>query len=37
MIKFYRFETMDIGRLRWNNGVGVKWDPGKDCGIYCIG
>ena len=23
-IKFYRVETMDVGRFRWNNGVSGK-------------
>ena len=36
-IKVYTVETMDMGRLRWNNGVSGKWNPIKYCGIYFTG
>ena len=36
-IKVYRFETMNMGRFRWNNGVSGKCNPIKYSGIYCTG
>ena len=33
--KVYRVETMDMVRFLWNNGVSVKLNPSKYCGIYC--
>ena len=36
-IKVYRVETMDMGIFRWKNGVGGKFNPSKDCGIYFTG
>ena len=36
-IKVFRVETMDIGRLRWNNGVSGKFNPSNYIGIYCTG
>ena len=35
-IKFYVFETLDVGRFRWNNSVSGKWNPSKYY-IYCTG
>ena len=32
-IKVYRVETMNIGILRWNNGVSGKFNTSKYCGI----
>ena len=32
-VKVYRVETMDIGIFFWNNGVSVKFNPNKYCGI----
>ena len=37
MIKVYRVETMDMGRLCCNNCVSRKCNTGKYCGIYCLG
>ena len=34
-IKFYRVETMDMGRSQWNNGVSGKCNRGKYYGTYC--
>ena len=36
-IKVYRGETMDMGRLQWNNGVSGKLNPSKYYGIYFTG
>ena len=27
------FESMDMGRLRWNNGLNERYNPSKYCGI----
>ena len=36
-IKFYGFETMDMGRFLWNNSVSGKCNPSNYGGIYCMG
>ena len=32
-MKVYRVETMDMGRFRWNNCFGGRYNPSKYCGI----
>ena len=34
-INVYRFETMNMGRSHWNNGVSGKCNRGKYYGTYC--
>ena len=36
-INVYRVETMDMGKVLWNNGVSGKFNPSKYGGIYCTG
>ena len=36
-IKVYRFEKKDMGRLRWNNGAGGKYNPNNYYSNYCTG
>ena len=36
-LEVYRVETMDMGKLRWNNGVIGKCNPSKYYSTYCTG
>ena len=36
-IEVYRIETMCMGRLFWNNAVGVKWNTSKYFSTYLTG
>ena len=37
MVEVYMVKTMDMGRLRWNNGFSGKYNPSNYYSNYCTG